>query len=123
LRIQDSDTHRRWSSAGIAALRLMDADAIPLDVQAAQPCVSKYIAEVGERLQGSESAMLVECSRGARRAGTGRRRIQRRARRGGRTGDHNRLADFNRRAMASERAFIEPSGLPAGPVQAPSWRS
>jgi N-acetylated-alpha-linked acidic dipeptidase len=100
---------------GIAALRLMEADAIPLDVQAAAAGVSKYIAEVGERLQGGDSAMLAEVREalGALEQAAAAFSAARDA--AVASGDPDRLAEINRRAMALERAFIEPSGLPGRP--------
>jgi N-acetylated-alpha-linked acidic dipeptidase len=100
---------------GIAALRLMDADAVPLDVQAAAAVISKYVAEMSDRLAGSETASLAEVRQAvselqqaadAFSAGRDAALL---------SGEVARLAEFNRRVMALERAFIDPSGLPGRP--------
>ena len=68
---------------GIVALRLMDGDAIPLDVQATASAIARYVGEVepvecGRRAEASSPA----CRSALARARTGGGSVQRRARLG-----------------------------------------
>ena len=100
---------------GIAALRLMDADAVPLDVQAAAAVMSKYVAETSDRLAGREAASLADVRQAARELEQAADAFSAGRDAALASGDTGRLAEFNRRAMALERAFIDPSGLPGRP--------
>jgi len=100
---------------GVVALRLMDGDAIPLDVQAAATVIAKYVTETSDRLGGGGGAILAdvrqavsELQQAADSYSAGRDAALA-------AGDAARLAELNRRAIALERAFIDPSGLPGRP--------
>jgi N-acetylated-alpha-linked acidic dipeptidase len=100
---------------GIAALRLMDGDAIPLDVRAAAAVISKYVAETGDRFPGSGTASLADVRQAARELEEAADAFSAGRDAALASGDAGRLAEFNRRAMALERAFIEPAGLHGRP--------
>ena len=144
------DTHRfvaetadpgfRYTTAlvkvwGIAALRLMEADAIPLDVQAAAAGVARYVEELARQLTGPSTGS--ERGRAESRAGAldGLRQAAAGLERAAASftaardaalssGDMNRVSDLNRRVIALERTFTDPSGLRGRPwyrhlIQAP----
>jgi N-acetylated-alpha-linked acidic dipeptidase len=100
---------------GIAALRLMDGDAIPIDVQAAAVIIQKYVAETGERVAGGDSATLADIRKSAGELEQAAAAFSAARDAAIASGDAPRLTELNRRAMALERAFIEPSGLPGRP--------
>jgi N-acetylated-alpha-linked acidic dipeptidase len=100
---------------GIAALRLMDGDAIPIDVQAAAATILKYVAETGERVAGGESATLAEIRKAAGELEQAAAAFSAARDAAIASGDAARLAELNRRAIALERAFIDPQGLNGRP--------
>ncbi len=97
---------------GIAALRLMEGDAIPLDVQASASAVAKFVAEIEGQIRAAGAAgslgPLHEAVRELDQAAAafGARRDA-----AVRAGDAASLALLNRHAMAVERAFTDPGGL------------
>ena len=100
---------------GIVALRLMDGDAIPLDVQAAAAVIAKYVTETNDRLAGSGMPSLADVRQAASDLQQAADAFSAGRDAALASGDAARLAEFNRRAMALERAFIDPSGLPGRP--------
>ena len=100
---------------GIAALRLIDGDAIPIDVQAAAATIQKYVAETSERVAGGESATLAEIRKAAGELEQAAAAFSAARDAAIATGDAARLAELNRRAIAFERAFVDPSGLHGRP--------
>jgi N-acetylated-alpha-linked acidic dipeptidase len=101
---------------GVTALRLLQADAIPLDVRetvvairrfstelelpAGDPAVAASLADLQRALGELEQAATAVD--GAREAAIA-------------AGDAARLSDLNRRAVAFERAFTDPAGLRGRP--------
>jgi N-acetylated-alpha-linked acidic dipeptidase len=97
---------------GIAALRLMEGDAIPLDVQASASGVAKFVGELEGRVRAAGGAASLGALHDAVRelqqaaaAFSARRDAALRA------GDAGRLAVLNSQAMKVERAFTDPRGL------------
>jgi N-acetylated-alpha-linked acidic dipeptidase len=100
---------------GIVALRLMDGDAIPLDVQATATVIAKYITETSDRLGGSGIAALADVRQAASELQQAADSFSAARDAALASGDAARLVELNRRAMALERAFIDPAGLPGRP--------
>ena len=100
---------------GIAALRLMDGDAIPLDVQAAAMVITKYVRETSDRFGGSGMAVLADVRQAASELQQAADSFSAGREAALAAGDLPRLAEFNGRALALERAFVDPSGLPGRP--------
>jgi N-acetylated-alpha-linked acidic dipeptidase len=97
---------------GIVALRLLDADAIPLDVQATASAIARYVGEIEGQLgnvggtgglAGVRDA-LRELAQAAATFTANRDAAVK-------VGDGARLAVLNRQVMAIERAFTDPAGL------------
>jgi N-acetylated-alpha-linked acidic dipeptidase len=97
---------------GVVALRLMEGDAIPLDVEAAVSGIRRYVAESERRIAEVRAAgdltdlhkALGELELGARSFAAARDAAVA-------AGDTARLAVLNRRAVSMERAFTDPDGL------------
>jgi N-acetylated-alpha-linked acidic dipeptidase len=100
---------------GIAALRLLDGDAIPLDVQAAAAIIQKYIAETSERLAAGGSETIVDVGKAADELEQAAAAFSAARDAAIAAADGPRLAELNRRALAFERAFIDPPGLTGRP--------
>lgn len=100
---------------GIAALRLIDGDAIPIDVQAAAATIQKYVSETSERLAGGDSATLAEIRKAAGELEQAAAAFSAARDAAIASGDAPRLAELNRRVIALERAFIDPAGLSGRP--------
>ncbi len=95
---------------GIVALRLMEGDAIPLDVQATASAIAGYVGEI-EGQRGAVAGGLAGVREALREleqeaAAFGARRDA-----AVEAGDAARLAVLNRQAMSMERAFTDPDGL------------
>jgi N-acetylated-alpha-linked acidic dipeptidase len=100
---------------GIAALRLLDGDAVPIDVQAAAATIQKYVAETSERVAGGESATLAGIRKAAGELEQAAAAFSAARDAAIASGDAVRLAELNRRAIALERTFIDPAGLNGRP--------
>jgi len=101
---------------GIAALRLLQADALPLDVRASASAIGGYLREIeqsardpevfrslaGVRTAAGELEQAAASFHAARETAIAKR-------------DTARLVDLNRRALAFERAFTDPAGLRGRP--------
>jgi N-acetylated-alpha-linked acidic dipeptidase len=101
---------------GVAALRLLQADAIPLDVRASAAAMRKYSNEID--LPASDPAMAasladLQAALGELERAAAEFDAAREAAIAG--GDAARLSDLNRRAIAFERAFTDPAGLRGRP--------
>jgi N-acetylated-alpha-linked acidic dipeptidase len=100
---------------GIAVLRLTNADAIPIDVQAAAAVISKDIADTSDRLSASGAAGLADLRQAAGDLQQAADAFSANRDAALAAGDAAQLAESNRRAVAFERAFIDPDGLPGRP--------
>jgi N-acetylated-alpha-linked acidic dipeptidase len=124
------DTHRfvaevadpefRYTTAlvkvwGIAALRLMEADAIPLDIQAAAAAIANDIGEMDRQLTGSSRGALDAARQAAAALERAAASFTAARDQAIATADMKHLAASNRRAMAVERAFTDPAGLRGRP--------
>jgi N-acetylated-alpha-linked acidic dipeptidase len=105
---------------GVAALRLVQADAVPLDPEATARAVAGFLDEI-ERLlplvtaDGARSASILKDARAAAaefaRSAEAFARLREQALGRGDTG----LAELNRRILGMERAFLDVDGLPGRP--------
>jgi N-acetylated-alpha-linked acidic dipeptidase len=95
---------------GIVALRLMEGDAIPLDVQATASAIAGYVGEI-EGQRGTGAGGLAAVREALRELEQEAAAFSARRDTAVQAGDAARLAVLNRQAMSLERAFIEPDGL------------
>ena len=99
---------------GVAALRLADADALPLDFNATVSAIGAFIREIESRAGPATppftevQAALDELAAAARGFAAARDAALAKE-------DRHQLAALNRRALLLERAFIDPAGLPGRP--------
>ena len=101
---------------GVAALRLLQADAIPFDVRESAAAIRKYLAEI--ELPVSDPAMaasLADLQGALRELEQAAARFDAARESAIASGDATRLSDLNRRATAFERAFTDPAGLRGRP--------
>ena len=95
---------------GIVALRLMEGDAIPLDVQATASAIAGYVGEV-EGQRGAVAGGLAGVREALRELEQAAAAFSARRDTAVEAGDAARLAVLNRQAMSMERAFTDPDGL------------
>ena len=105
---------RLW---GVLALRLANADVVPLDYRATAARVRDFVTEQTEAAQVADRPALAPLERAADRfaaaAGAAGQRIE--SLLGAATADENAMAAMSRRLIAVERAFLHPEGIPGRP--------
>jgi N-acetylated-alpha-linked acidic dipeptidase len=100
---------------GLAAMRLAEADALPLDPEASARRIRDYLRHAGRRLSADLAPLAARLQSDANE-------LQNRAAAFGRARDaalhaHDgaTLAALNRQLLRFERAFLDPEGLPGRP--------
>ena len=102
---------------GLAALRLAQADALPLDPQASARSVMRFIDDVERRLpiiarDGARGGSMLKDARSAAEEFGKSAQLFARLRDSALAHEGNGLGDMNRRVLTLERAFIDAEGLP-----------
>jgi N-acetylated-alpha-linked acidic dipeptidase len=105
---------RLW---GIIALRLANADVLPLDYRACADRLREFFRELAERLPAGDRALLAPLTAAVDQYATAAQTMGRRieAALTARTPDPSGLAAVNRALMSAERAFLDRDGLPGRP--------
>jgi N-acetylated-alpha-linked acidic dipeptidase len=119
--------HRALVQAwGLMALRLAEADAVPLDVDATSRALLAFITAAGQRLPSGAGDVLADARAATRELAAAADRFSRARDEALARGDGVKLARVNRTAIQFERAFLDPVGLPGRPwyrhlVHAPAF--
>ena len=105
---------RLW---GVMALRLANADVVPLDYRATADRVREFVREVMEAARGADRAALQPLEAAANRfsasADAAGRRME--SALAASTPDEQAMASLNRTLIRAERAFLHPDGIPGRP--------
>jgi N-acetylated-alpha-linked acidic dipeptidase len=105
---------RLW---GVMALRLANADIVPLDYGASADRIREFVAEKIETARPPDRAALrpldVAVDRFAAAAEAAGRRME--SLLGAASGDSTAMAELSRRLMKTERAFLNTDGIPGRP--------
>jgi N-acetylated-alpha-linked acidic dipeptidase len=100
---------------GLIALRLADADVIPLDYEPYGQRVEEFAREVGGRWPSAEREPLADVLKAAADFRAAAASFNRARELALSAGDASQLSRLNQRLIAVERAFVDPSGIPGRP--------
>jgi N-acetylated-alpha-linked acidic dipeptidase len=103
---------------GLAALRLAEADTLPLDPSASAARIAEFVAEIERRVPpapGGTPPVLAEVRAAADALAREALAFEARRRRALEAGDDDALRRINARLLGFEHTFIDPEGLPGRP--------
>ena len=100
---------------GVLAMRLAEADVVPLDYAPYAASIRTFLNEVEGRWTGRDTAVFDAARQAVAELSTAAGTLNDARRAALSSGDSARIADLNRRLLSAERAFLDPAGIPGRP--------
>ena len=100
---------------GVLAMRLAEADVVPLDYAPYASAIGTFLSEVESRWSSRDREVFDDARQAVAGLAAAAAALNDARRAAVAANDPERIADLNRRLLAAERAFLDPAGIPDRP--------
>ena len=100
---------------GVLAMRLAEADVVPLDYAPYASTIGTFLSEVESRWSSRDREVFDDARQAVAALASAAAALNDARRAAVAANDAEKIADLNRRLVAAERAFLDPAGIPDRP--------